>query len=138
MMLVQQSYAKAKLAAVSGVVLGLWLGLDPLIRTLIVLIGLDLISGLIYAWTSGKISSDASMRGMAKKALMLILVGAAHVYNGAQSLGFDAASLVAGFFCTTEFISIVENCGRVGIPIPKPIKVAIEKLNKQLDQETTQ
>lgn len=122
------STAKSPLVWISGVAAGLWGGLSPLVQTLVVLIGLDFASGMILAWTTKSVSSDASYRGMGKKAMMLILVGAAHTFNATQPLGFDAASAVAGFFCATELISIVENGGRLGLPIPPVLMQAIEKL----------
>lgn len=119
---------KASVAWLFGLVAGIWGGFHPLIQTLAVLIVLDLVSGLLYAWATKSVSSDASYRGMAKKAMMLVLVGAASTYNGTQPLGFDAAAAVAGFFCTTELISIIENAGRLGVPIPKVLMDAIAKL----------
>ncbi|MEN6534622.1 MAG: phage holin family protein [Bryobacteraceae bacterium] len=120
--------AKAKVAWIAAAVAGIWGGFHPLIQTLVVLILLDFASGLLYAWSTGAVSSDASYRGMAKKAMMLLLTGAASAYNATQPLGFDAGAAVAGFFCTTELISITENAGRLGLPIPKPLMDAMAKL----------
>jgi toxin secretion/phage lysis holin len=120
--------AKAKVAWIAGAAAGIWGGFHPLIQTLVVLILLDFASGLLYAWSTGAVSSDASYRGMAKKAMMLLLTGAASAYNATQPLGFNAGAAVAGFFCTTELISITENAGRLGLPIPKPLMDAMAKL----------
>lgn len=123
---------KAAWAATPAFLAGLWGGFHPLLQTLLILILLDLASGLLYAWSTGAVSSDASYRGMAKKAMMLLLVGAAHAYNATQPLGFDAAAAVAGFFCATELISITENAGRLGVPLPRVLARAIEKLKGQM------
>ena len=88
---------KAKAAAGFAVLAGIWGGFHPLVQTLAVLILLDFASGLIFAKSTGSISSDASYKGMGKKAMMLILVGAASTYNATQPLGFDAGAAVAGF-----------------------------------------
>lgn len=122
------SAQKAAWGVIPAFLAGMWGGFHPLIQTLVVLIAIDFASGLIYAWSAGTVSSDASYKGMGKKAMMLLLVGAAHVYNATQPLGFDASTAVAGFFCTTELISIVENAGRIGLPIPKVLMDAIAKL----------
>ena len=127
------SATKASYAWIVGVVAGIWGGFHPLIQTLVILIGFDFASGLLYAWSAGAVSSDASYRGMGKKAMMLILVGAAHAYNATQPLGFDAAAGVAGFFCATELISIAENAGRLGVPLPRVLMAAIEKLKSQME-----
>lgn len=123
---------KAAWAAIPAFLAGLWGGFHPLLQTLFILILLDFASGLLYAWSAGAVSSDASYRGMAKKAMMLLLVGAAHAYNATQPLGFDAAAAVAGFFCATELISITENAGRLGVPLPRVLARAIEKLKGQM------
>lgn len=124
--------SKAAWAAYPALIAGLWGGFHPLLQTLIVLILLDFASGLLYAWIAGAVSSDASYRGMAKKAMMLLLIGAAHTYNATQPLGFDAAAAVAAFFCTTELISITENAGRLGVPLPRVLAKAIKKLQDQM------
>lgn len=124
---------RAKAATLAALVAGAWGGFHPLIQTLVVLIALDFASGLLYAWGTGTVSSDASYRGMGKKAMMLLLTGAAHTYNATQPLGFDAAAAVAGFFCATEFISIAENAGRLGVPLPKILTAAIAKLRDQME-----
>jgi toxin secretion/phage lysis holin len=119
---------RAKAGALIALLAGAYGGMHPLVQTLVVLIGLDFASGIILASTTGTVSSDASFRGMGKKAMMLVLVGAASAYNATQPLGFDAGAAVAGFFCTTELISIVENAGRLGLPIPKTLTDALAKL----------
>lgn len=126
------SSAKAKLAALPGIVFGYLFGWNPMVWTLVALILLDFASGFLVAWATKSVSSDASYRGMAKKAMMLILVGASHFYARANEFGFDLSALVAGFFCMTEFISITENAARIGLPIPRPLREVIAKLNQQV------
>ena len=128
-------HLKVWAGAIVALAAGFYGGLHPLIQTLVVLILLDFASGIILAKTTGSISSDASFRGMGKKAMMLILVGAAHTYNATQPMGFDAGAAVAGFFCTTELISIIENAGRLGLPIPKPLMDAMAKLGGGNEQK---
>lgn len=129
--LVPDSPAKATMAMVVSVILAKLATIDPMTKTLLYLIAIDIVSGFIAAASDGKVSSDASYKGMGKKAMMLLLVGAAGVYNATQPLGFDARVIVAGFFSTTEFISILENAGRVGLPLPKALIDAVAKLNQR-------
>lgn len=128
---IPESPLKAAVGLAVAAVSGMFFGLHPMVQTLVILILLDLASGILLAWSTGSVSSDASYRGMAKKAMMLLLVGAATIYNATQPLGFDSSVAVAGFFCTTELISIVENAGRIGLPIPRPLMDAISKLNQR-------
>jgi toxin secretion/phage lysis holin len=125
------SSTKAYLASAVSAMAGFWGGFDPMVKTLAVLMFLDVVSGGLLAASTRTVSSDASFHGMAKKAMMLVLVGAAHVYNATQPLGFDASAGVASFFATTELISIFENAGRLGLPIPKPLVDVFEKLRSK-------
>lgn len=126
---------KAKCVAVFGLLAGFFWGLDPLIRTLVVLIVLDILTGLAVGYIRQEIHSDASRKGMVKKALILVLVGAAHTFNATQPLGFDAASGVAGFFALTELISIIENCANVGVPIPPALTRALSSITKGTEKQ---
>lgn len=126
---------KLKQAWIVAVVAGVWGGLHALIQTLCLLVALDFASGMLIAITRGELSSDASFRGMARKAMQFILVGAAHVYNATQPLGFDAGAAIAGFFCATELISITENAGRLGVPMPKILTRAIARLRREMHDD---
>jgi toxin secretion/phage lysis holin len=127
-------YLRVKAAWVVALIAGAWGGFHPLVQTLLILMALDFASGLLHAASKGTVSSDASWNGMRKKAMALVLIGAAHTFNATYSLGFDAGAAVAGFFCATEFISITENAGKLGLPLPKFLVQAIDKLRKQLSE----
>jgi len=93
----------------------------PVVWGLFILIGLDILSGLVKAFVTKTVSSDASLRGMAKKSLILILVGLAGVIQKFLVTGILPVDLVigtAGFFCVTEIISILENASACGISVP--------------------
>lgn len=120
----------------AGVAL-VWGWLAPLDQLLVLLIVLDIVSGILCAGISGKINSDASFKGMMKKTLILLLVVMAHVIDphAGELLGFaqiqiSFGNMVAAFFCTTEFVSITENAANAGVPIPKVFRDALEKVNR--------
>lgn len=121
---------KTLLSALAATVSGVWATFDPLVQALIVLLGLDILSGILFAIATGTLSSSKSFRGMAKRAMMLVLVGAAQTYNATRPLGFDAPTAVAGFFCVTVFISILETAGRIGVPIG-PLTDVLQKLKRE-------
>lgn len=123
---------KLKQGSLIAVITGVWGSLHVLTQTLCILIALDFSTGILIAWSMKTICSDISFRGISKKATMLLLVGATASYNATQPLGFDAASAVAGFFCTTEFISILENASKLGVPLPTVIRLALAKIKSEL------
>ncbi len=93
----------------AGVAVGLasWAALAPMIQLLLVLMALDILSGVIAAIVTKTISSDISYRGVGKKTMVLLLVVMASalsplVADGALPIG----QAVALFYCINEAISI--------------------------------
>lgn len=124
-----------------GLVVAAWINIGAIIQVLIVLMLADIVSGMLAAIVDGGISSEKSRRGMAKKALELLLVMT--VGYAAQHLGSDygitlpGGNIVAGFFCTTELVSILENAARAGINLG-PLKVVLEITRKNATGEQAQ
>lgn len=112
---------KATIASVAG----FWAGLHPLIQTLVWLMALDIVTGILAAFVAKKLSSDATFRGMAKKAMVLCIVAGAHFASGATGVDLHLGPIVAAFYCLNELVSLVENGAAVGIPIPKALVDAI-------------
>jgi toxin secretion/phage lysis holin len=106
-----------------------WLEALPMLGVLIVLMGLDVATGLVKAWVTKEISSSASLDGMLRKVMMLAIVAAGQCMEFVipmQSLPW--AALISSFFCVTELISITENAKESGVPLPEQI---VDVLHKQ-------
>lgn len=111
--------------------------------TLIIVMAIDFILGLLIAAffkkspksETGSISSKSCFLGLCKKCIMLLFVLVAHRLD--ISLGTDyikSAAVIA--FIVNELISIVENAGIIGIPMPNIITKAIELLkNKEENKD---
>ena len=106
--------------------------------TLIIVMAIDFILGLIIASVfkkspkskSGSMSSKSCFVGICKKATMLLFVLVARRLD--ISLGADyIKSAVVIAFIVNELISIVENAGIIGIPMPKIIIKAIDLLKEK-------
>lgn len=119
---------QASVGSVGAAVAALWLGLHFAVKLLIGLIVCDILSGLVVAFQQKRISSDVSRRGMARKAMMLIVVGTADLVGRLIGTDLPLAAAVAGFYCIHEAVSITENAAHVGLPVPQPLVDAIEKL----------
>ncbi len=106
--------------------------------TLIIFMAVDFIMGLIVAGvfkTSGKtksgtLNSKASFKGLCKKCVMLLFVLIACRLDMLLGVDYIRAATVIGFILN-EAISIVENAGLMGIPLPETIKKAIEILKNR-------
>lgn len=122
-----------------------WLvGVHPVYWTFVGLMVIDFITGVWAAGKAGKVDSARSREGMQRKTVQLLLVLASEfLYRTLQTTlkqnagmelpAIPAGAIVAGFYCAHEFISIVENAGRMGVFIPRPIRVALKKLNELED-----
>lgn len=95
--------------------------------TLMVLMVCDVAVGTIAAWMTKRISSSTSFRGMGKKVIMLIAVGAGAAIGRESNM--PLAQIIAGYYCVTEMWSIIENMAKAGIPFPEQVTAALEKLN---------
>lgn len=84
----------------------------------------------------GKLSSDAGARGILKKAVILLVVGLACVLDWFINEGnamFTTA--VIWFYISNESLSLIENLGRCGVPIPRKLKAMLEKMAEEDEPE---
>lgn len=98
----------------------------PFVVVLLGLMLLDIMTGLIAAFTSKVLCSTASYRGMLGKVQMLGMVAAAMLIELVIP-GVPWGQFVAIFFCVTEAISITENAANSGVPIPAAWAEALRK-----------
>ena len=115
-------------------------GWSTALITLVWFMGLDFLLGLIVAGVfkrskkskTGKLSSTASWKGLAKKVVTLLFVSFAYRIDLLMNTTFlkDAVTIS---FIVNEALSICENAGLMGIPIPSVLSRAIEALRKDND-----
>lgn len=119
---------KQALAGAAGTITGCLMGMSPVIYALLGLMIVDFISGVLCAYITKTISSEASQIGMAKKSMVILLVLAAEIGEHLSGIPFPAGASVAGAFCMYELISITENAAKAGIPLPSQITKALAKI----------
>lgn len=112
-----------------------WGWLAPLDQLLVILIVLDIVSGMICSGINGTLNSDASFKGMLKKTLILLLVAMAHAIDPYAStllqmgsMNVSIAAAVTAFFAVNECLSILENAANAGVPIPQFLRDALLKV----------
>jgi len=126
---VKENIVTAALAGVLAAILSIFGGWSAAMTTLVILIGLDILSGFTRAYVQRTLSSKESYRGIGRKLLIMIAVAlAAQLDNliGEASLLRDA---VVVFYCASEGLSIVENLVAAGLPVPDQLKAALAQLN---------
>lgn len=109
-------------------------GVDGFMYALIIFVVLDYLTGLMVAILEKQLSSEIGFKGIFKKVLIFILVGAAHIIDY-QVLGNGSVirTAVIFFYISNEGISILENSSKIGLPIPQKLKDILEQLRKDGD-----
>ena len=122
---------KKMIAGLPGAILGVFASMPILMKGLIALQVADFITGFLLAWSTGAVSSDVSRKGFVKKAIALLLVIALKVAETVQPMPVELSAYVAGWFCLTELISICENAGKSGLPIPAKLTKVLAQLQEK-------
>ena len=121
-------FLKAFFGGVIALATFLWGVPDVWLYTLLAFIALDYITGVIGAALSHTLSSAVGFKGILKKMLFLIVVAVAHLIDNAMAAGGVLRTAVIGFLLANEGISILENCARCGLPVPKKLIAVLEQL----------
>jgi toxin secretion/phage lysis holin len=102
---------------------------------LLVLMAVDYVSGVAASLRDGKgLSSEVGFWGLAKKGLMLLIVIVAHRID--LVLGADVAMGGAVYFyIVNELLSVMENYGRLGLPMPDRLRDAIRILRNKAERK---
>lgn len=131
-----EKYLKIVSSAICGLAGFLWGKLDGLMLALIAFIVLDYITGLIVGAVQHKLNSQISFAGLMRKALILVIVALAHIVDS-QLLGGTASvfrSAACGLYIANEGLSILENCGKLGVPYPKKLREVLEQLHDKSEE----
>ena len=122
--------ARLIITALGGYVGAFVGGADGLLTALVIMMGADYLSGLMSAFHEKQLNSRVGFKGIARKALMLILVGAANILD-ARVIGTGAGlrTAVICFYISNEALSLFENAARLGLPVPEKLKEALKQLH---------
>jgi len=122
--------------------LGGWLGYflggcDGLLYALVLFVVVDYITGVMCAAADHKLSSEVGFKGICRKVLIFLLVGIGHVLD-TQIIGTGSVlrTAVIFFYLSNEGISLLENAGHLGLPIPEKLKIVLEQLHDRAEKET--
>lgn len=99
-----------------------------------IFIGFDLISGLVYAWSSKTFKSSKMRSGLTKKCGEIIIIILGEILSYAIGLPKYIMNGVIVYICVMEGMSILENLDKMNVPIPSRIKRVI---NNPAEQERT-
>lgn len=111
-----------------GAWFGAWVGgLDGLVYALIAFTIADYITGVLAAITERRVNSAIGFTGIFRKVVIFTLIGLAHLLD-THVLGTPGVlrTAVIFFYLSNEGISLLENATRLGLPVPPPIRDALD------------
>ncbi len=105
------------------------------LQILIAFIVIDYLSGVVAAFVCKRLDSAIGARGIAKKVGFLVLVAVAHLLDQIAGLGAPVLQTATiWFLVANEGISITENLGEIGVPIPQAIQEALRRLKEGVSE----
>lgn len=130
------------IGTVGGFIASLFGGWDTALITLIIFMGVDYITGLIVAGVfhksqkteNGALESRAGWKGLCRKGTSLLVVLVACRLDLVIGSSFVRDATIIAFIAN-ETISIIENAGLMGAPIPSVLVKAIEVLKQKADND---
>mgnify|MGYP002625915499 CR=1 FL=1 len=135
----------ACIGTVGASIAGLFGGWDHAVITLVIFMLIDYISGLVVAGIfhkspkseNGALESKAGLKGLFRKGGILLVVLIAARLDIMIGTNFVRDAVVIAFV-VNETLSIIENLGLMGVPIPKVILNAIEILKQKAEEKEQQ
>lgn len=127
---------------IGGAIAGLFGGWDTALQTLVIFMAVDYITGLIVAGVfhtspktkTGTLESRAGWKGLCRKGVSLLVVLVACRLDAIIGSSLIRDATVIAFACN-ETISIIENAGLMGVPIPAALTKAVDVLRQRAEEE---
>ena len=123
------NYFKVIIAAVGTGITWLFGAWDTALIVLVSFMVLDYATGLMRAWINKEVSSDVGLKGIARKAVIFVVLIVAVLLDRLLNTGtWVFRTLICYFYIANEGISLLENCAGLGLPIPDKLKDALVQL----------
>ncbi|HMM32895.1 MAG TPA: phage holin family protein [Clostridia bacterium] len=125
-------------AALGSAAAYLWGPWDALIIVLLAFVVTDYVTGVLGAATQGKLDSAVGFKGIMKKVMIFVLVAVGSLLDKIIPAANNAIrAAVCMFYIANEGLSILENAGVLGLPLPAVLKKWLAQLKKAGEDETT-
>ena len=110
-------------------------GCDGLLLALVLFAVADYITGVMCAVADKKLSSEVGFKGICRKVIIFMLVGIAHIIDvNLIATGSVLRTAVIFFYLSNEGVSLLENAGHLGLPIPEKLKIVLEQLHDRSEK----
>lgn len=130
------SAAKLVFGGIITAVSGFIGGMDGIMYALIAFITIDYATGVAVAVKEKKLSSEVGFWGLVRKVCILALVGVAHYIDCYVMQSGDVIRTAAAmYYIGNEGISILENCGNLGLPLPPKLMAVMVQIKEGKGEE---
>lgn len=110
-------------------------GWNDLVQLFFLLIVVDYVTGLAASLKMGKgLSSAKGFWGIWKKGIMILIVMIGHRFDVLLGIELFMTGFIY-FYMANELVSITENCGHLGVPLPNKIRKLIDVLRDKQDDK---
>lgn len=128
------------LGAIGGCIASLFGGWSSGMTTLVIFMAIDYITGLLVAGVfkaskkseTGGLKSYEGWKGLTRKGVSLLVIIVAYRLDLLMGSSYIRDTAIIGF-TVNEAISIIENAGLMGLPLPAVISKAIDELSRKID-----
>lgn len=99
------------------------------------MIGLDFLTGLVYAWASKTFKSSKMRTGLSKKVGEIAILVIGELFSYALGLPDYLMVFISMYICLMELMSIFENLDKMGVKIPKFVRDVVNNTDKALSED---
>jgi toxin secretion/phage lysis holin len=135
---VKSEIYKVGSTALGGVIGYLYGGWSVLLGILLTSVLIDYATGMMAAFVEGNLKSEIGFKRIPKKVMIFAMVAVAHLVDRAIGTNDIFRDATIFFYLANELLSIIENAGRIGLPVPEQMKQAIEVLKGKSEKGVDQ
>lgn len=99
-----------------------------------IMMGIDIVTGLIYAWSSSTFRSAKMRSGLSKKAgeAIILILGELATYG--LGLPDEIMTAISVYIIVMELMSVIENLDKLGVPVPSFIRTKINNNGEEINE----
>jgi len=123
-------------ASAAGLLMTDWLGgWDKTIQILLWLMAIDYVTGVLGAWRAKTLNSEIMFWGGVRKATVLFVIGLASLLDEwVQPVAPVFRTAAVYFYAAREGLSVTENLGLLGVPLPAALRDKLQQLGDENDR----
>lgn len=104
------------------------------LHLLLILMGLDIVTGITKAFVNRTLWSRKSLFGFTRKLLILVIIIVANIVDSILSLNSALVMATILFYMVNEALSIIENCAQMGVVVPKVLADKLAVMSKESEK----